>query len=161
MSCNAHSEAETTLRCGKCGKLICPKCMVQTPVGARCAECARVYRIPTYRVSRWYYLRGIAAGLCTAGLSAFIWSLIDHMVPFLYLDLILAGAVGYALAEIIGLATNRKRGAGLAIVGCICFAFAYAVKALFFGNIYLSALNILFALGALAIGSITAINRLK
>ena len=32
--CSYHPEVETGLACGKCGTYICPRCMVQTPVGA-------------------------------------------------------------------------------------------------------------------------------
>jgi len=61
MKCATHPQVETNLRCGKCGKLICPKCMIQTPVGARCLDCARLYKLPTYQVSTKYYLRAILA----------------------------------------------------------------------------------------------------
>ena len=57
MKCGNHTEAETSLKCGKCGKLICPKCMVQTPVGSRCKDCARLnlgYLYPaSVRVDEW------------------------------------------------------------------------------------------------------------
>ena len=32
------------LRCGRCETPICPRCLVGTPVGARCPTCARVKR---------------------------------------------------------------------------------------------------------------------
>ena len=68
MRCATHPEVETNLRCGKCGKPICPRCMVQTPVGARCPDCARLYKLPTYRVSAMHYLKasGVALGLAIA-----------------------------------------------------------------------------------------------
>ena len=48
--CANHSSVETLLRCSKCGKPICTRCIVQTPVGARCRECANVQRLPIYQV---------------------------------------------------------------------------------------------------------------
>src|SRR5207248_9703096 len=39
-SCARHPSVETFLRCGRCGTPICPKCLVHTPVGARCPTCA-------------------------------------------------------------------------------------------------------------------------
>ncbi len=35
MKCATHPEVDTNLRCGKCGKPICLRCLVQTPVGDR------------------------------------------------------------------------------------------------------------------------------
>ncbi|MBL8128361.1 MAG: hypothetical protein JNM64_12030 [Chloroflexia bacterium] len=33
--CAEHQEVETRLRCSRCGKPICPRCAVRTPVGMR------------------------------------------------------------------------------------------------------------------------------
>jgi membrane associated rhomboid family serine protease len=37
--CYRHPQVETSLRCNRCNKPICPKCAQRTPVGFRCAEC--------------------------------------------------------------------------------------------------------------------------
>lgn len=39
--CANHPAVETSLRCNKCEKYICPKCAVRTPIGYRCKECIR------------------------------------------------------------------------------------------------------------------------
>ena len=52
MKCAAHPDTETGLSCGRCDTPICPRCLVETPVGARCRKCANVRRLPTYSVSR-------------------------------------------------------------------------------------------------------------
>ncbi len=161
MTCATHSEAQTSLRCSKCGILICPKCMVQTPVGARCRNCARVRRIPTYNVPLLFYFRGLGAGLGAGALISFLWFVIDRFIPFFYLDLILAGAFGYAIGELISLAANRKRGRGLMIIGGACFALAYGIKVLFFEGLHPGAVSILFSLIALAIGVVFTVSRLR
>ena len=38
-TCARHPKVETNLRCASCGTPICPKCLVQTPVGMKCREC--------------------------------------------------------------------------------------------------------------------------
>jgi membrane associated rhomboid family serine protease len=38
-TCYRHSDRETGVRCQRCGRPICPECMVSTPVGVRCPEC--------------------------------------------------------------------------------------------------------------------------
>jgi Zn-dependent protease len=41
-NCNAHTEADAALRCGRCEAWICGKCMVASMVGTRCRKCAPV-----------------------------------------------------------------------------------------------------------------------
>jgi hypothetical protein len=128
MKCSLHPDVETNLRCGKCEKLICPRCMVQTPVGARCKECARVYKIPTYTVSKSYYLRAAFAAVGIALACGILWSFLYSLIPyFFFFNIFLGAVVGYACAEIIGLATNRKRGIGLTIVASGAVVLSYLV----------------------------------
>ena len=61
MYCANHPKVETYLRCGKCGKPICAKCRVSTPVGFRCYDCANLSVLPTYAVSGSYYLKAVLA----------------------------------------------------------------------------------------------------
>src|SRR3990170_8734083 len=102
MRCATHPSVETELSCGKCGKPICPQCLVHTPVGARCADCAAIRRLPTYDVPGILLLRGVGAGLGAALVAGAIWALLLG-VPFI--GFLLALAVGYAVGETISLAT--------------------------------------------------------
>ena len=79
MRCAIHPEVETNLSCGKCGQPICPKCMVQTPVGARCPNCAKLYKLPTYRVSTGYYLRAIGTALGMAIVCGLVWEFLNYI----------------------------------------------------------------------------------
>lgn len=161
MKCATHPEVETNLRCGKCGKPICPKCKVQTPVGARCPDCAKLHKLPTYRVPAVYYLRaaGTALGMAIAG--GLVWGLIDGLVPFFYLNLVLAAAAGYAIGEVVGLSVNRKRGRGLAVIGGIAVFISYLVNVFSFGALPFGAFRIIFDLVAIGIGIYVAVNRLR
>src|SRR5215212_6046948 len=47
--CYRHPGRETNVSCSMCARPICPDCMVTTPVGMRCPECARD-RTPVRRV---------------------------------------------------------------------------------------------------------------
>ncbi len=165
MKCAAHPDVETNLRCGKCGKPICPKCMVQTPVGARCPECAQLYKLPTYRVSSQYYLRAIGTGLGMAIACGIVWGVVRGVVPFFFLNLVLAAGTGYAIGEVISLSVNRKRGTGLAIIAAIAVVISYLISifigAAFFRGIFLSLFNIIFALVALGVGIYVAVTRLR
>ncbi len=140
MQCAKHPDVETNLACGKCGKPICPKCLVQTPVGVRCPECANLKSLPTYQVSTPYYLRATGAGIGIALACGFVWLGI-YLVPlpfmFFFRFLIAAGA-GYAIGEVVSLAVNRKRGTGLAIVSGLSAALCFAIPNVFFTPVGLS-----------------------
>lgn len=40
MHCYRHPDRETSVACSNCERPICPGCMIPTPVGMRCPECA-------------------------------------------------------------------------------------------------------------------------
>ena len=121
--CATHPDVETGLACGRCGKYICPRCMIQTPVGARCGDCAKVTRQPTFDVRPFYYLRAALAGGVTAVIGGIVWGLLLNLsVPFL--PWLAALGVGYLVGEAISVASNRKRGTGLIVVAGGCMALA-------------------------------------
>ncbi len=160
MKCAAHPSVETNLTCGKCGKPICPKCMVQTPVGARCPECARLQRLPTFRVSTSYYLRAVGAGLGLGIAGGLIWGLIQSLFSFFYLNLLLAPALGYAISELLSRVVNRKRSTGLAVIAGAVMALAYLVSLSlrhWFPLVPLHLVVLGIDLVALALGTLTAI----
>ena len=161
MKCAAHPGVETNLRCGKCGKPICPRCMVETPVGARCPECARLYKLPTYRVSTAYYLRAAGTALGMAIVCGVIWGVVNLFLPFFFLNLLLGAGVGYAIGEVVGLAVNRKRGRGLAAVAGAGVAISYLVSILLFFSLPFGLFPILLALASVALGIFIAVTRLR
>ncbi|MFC2017219.1 B-box zinc finger protein [Chloroflexota bacterium] len=168
MRCATHPGVETNLRCGKCGKPICPKCMVQTPVGTRCPDCAKLYRLPTFHVSTKHYLRAVGTGLGMAIVCGVVWGVVGRWTPF-NLNLLLAPGVGYAIGQVVGLSVNRKRGTGLAAVGGVAVAISYIVSLWFVGFlfgipfhwVFQLGLNIIIDLLALALGIFVAVTRLR
>ncbi len=165
MKCTYHPDVETNLRCGKCGKPICPKDLVQTPVGARCPDCARLSKLPTYQVSTSYYLRAAGTGLGVAVVCGIVWAVVVGFVSFFYLNLVLAAGAGYAIGEVISLSVNRKRGAGLAVIAGIAVVIGYLVSmmfgAVFVGGLSLHLFRIIFDLIAIALGVFIAVTRLR
>jgi hypothetical protein len=125
MKCARHPDIETDLRCGKCLAPICPKCMVQTPVGARCPKCAALKKLPVFEIPTIFYIRAIASGLATAAVVGAIWPFIPFGGFFLFF---IALVVGYAIGEAVSLATNRKRGPGLQIIAGISVFVSYTVR---------------------------------
>jgi hypothetical protein len=155
--CKRHPKTETNLFCGKCGDPICPKCLVQTPVGARCPSCARLSRVPTYRVSSLYYLRAAGAALGLALAGGFLWGFIRTFLFSGYFNFLIAAALGYGIGEGISLAVNRKSGTGLAIIGGFALIAAYLISIFTFGG---RAFN-LFDIVAVVLGIFVTVTRLR
>ncbi len=161
MRCATHPAIETNLSCGKCGKPICPKCLVQTPVGARCSDCARPTKVPTFSVSTPYYLRAIGAGLGTAIVCGIVWGVIGWIIPFFSFNLLLAPGAGYAIGEVISRSVNRKRGTILAIIAGIALVISYSITLILKGGFPSGLFNILYDLLSLALGIYVAVTRLR
>jgi hypothetical protein len=160
MKCARHPDVETDLRCGKCLQPICPKCMVQTPVGARCPKCAALRKLPVYEISTIFYMRAIAAGLATAAVVGAIWPFVPLGGFFLFF---IALVVGYIIGEAVSLAANRKRGPGLQIIAGVSVAVSYVVRSLIEAppQRFLHTFADVYGLIALVLGIIVAIGLLR
>ncbi|MBO9362620.1 MAG: hypothetical protein J7452_10500 [Thermoflexus sp.] len=62
--CACHPNVPTTLRCNRCGRPICVRCAVQTPVGYRCRECVASHQALFFNARPLDY--GIAAAVALA-----------------------------------------------------------------------------------------------
>lgn len=121
LRCARHPDTETVLRCGRCETPICPRCMVPTPVGARCPSCARV--------------RGRAASLlkpseiaraCVYGIGAgALGTILLVFVPFL--GLLGYAALGFLVGEVISIGVNRKRVRELGFVALACVVLGFEI----------------------------------
>jgi hypothetical protein len=131
--CARHPQVETALRCGRCDTPICPRCLVQGPVGARCPDCANLRRLPTVDVSPVYLARGLAAGLAAGVAVGAAWAYITGgRGVFGFFIIFIAMGIGWAVAEAVSWATNRKRStalAGCAICGVVVAYFVHNLVA--------------------------------
>jgi hypothetical protein len=161
MKCSYHPDVETNLSCGKCGKPICPKCLVQTPVGARCPDCAKTTKLPTFRLSTRHYLIASGTALGMALATGLVWGLLRGALPYIIANLIMAGGVGYAIGEVVGRAVNRKRGKWLALIGGAAVPLSYLSSIPF--NMMLNYDRVFQPLDilAIAIGIFVAVIRLR
>lgn len=130
--CATHRNVETGLACGRCGKFICPRCMIQTPVGSRCDDCARVRKSPVFDVSATQYLLAAVAAVGLGGLLGVVGAILRlEFGHFPFVTGILAAGIGYLLGEAVSRVTNRKRGLGLSLIAgagvVVAFAVAMAV----------------------------------
>jgi hypothetical protein len=126
--CARHPDVETYLRCGKCDTPICPRCLVQTPVGARCRDCANISRLPTFNVTPEYFARGMVAAGVSGAIVGVIWAVLTGGAGLgLFFAIFLGLGVGWAVSESVSRATNGKRGLGLQICAILGVAMAYLV----------------------------------
>jgi hypothetical protein len=160
--CAAHPDVETELACSRCGKPICPRCLVQTAVGARCRECARVTRLPTYELPSLYLLRGAGAALTVGGALGVAWSLLlPYRLAFLgLLGLLFAFVIGYCVGEAVSWATNRKRGLALQVMAGGGVIASYIVRNVLEG-VAVVPTNDYWGYVLVALGVIVAVQRLR
>jgi hypothetical protein len=161
--CATHPDIETGLRCGKCDKPICPKCLVHTPVGARCRDCAHIASLPTFQVNNRQLFISIAVGLVIAVVYGFLWGLLSYFLDFIILNLLLGAGAGYCISEGMSFVINRKRGTKLAVIAGIMVVIS-GVASIFtpLGIIYSSsAMFIILDILAVGIGIYVAVNRLR
>ena len=101
--CANHPHTETTLRCNRCDKPICPKCAKHTDIGYRCPECIRGQQ-KVYDTTEWYdYL----TSFIIASLLAFIGSRLVPIVGFF--TIFLAPIAGIVIAEAVRFIVRRRR----------------------------------------------------
>lgn len=125
--CARHPRVETVLRCGTCGTPICPRCLVQTPVGAKCPTCAKVSKLPTFNVTPVFFARAMTAALVAGIGIGLLWAFALGSTRF-GLFAIFAGIIlGTVMAEAVSLSANRKRGLGLQICAALGVILAYLV----------------------------------
>ena len=141
--CARHPNVETYLRCGRCDTPICPRCLIQTPVGARCRECANVTRLPTFNVTPVFFARGLGAAMAAGAVVGGIWAGLKGPFGFGFLFAILLGlAAGWAVSEAVSLATNRKRGLALQACAVAGVGLAFLIQELLSDNTFTFARNI-------------------
>ena len=135
--------------------------MVMTDVGARCPTCAPRRKLPQFEISPLFLVRGLAAALAAGAAAGAAWGLI---LPDGTLGLILAFflgvGLGYAVAEPVSLATNRKLGIPLQMAAALGAGVAYVIHNLIAGHDILPSRDTDGYI-ALVVAVIVAINRLR
>lgn len=110
VECASCPGRETGLRCGRCEKPICPRCLVMSPVGARCKDCSPMRRAPMYDVKAEHTLR--AAGVALAGGvgMGLVWGFIGAAFSVGFFLIMVGVGLGFAFTRMMDWATRGKRG---------------------------------------------------
>lgn len=89
--CAFHPGVETEVSCGECGRPICPRDMVDTPVGYKCPICAKPKRSQYIYVKPKQLAGGAALGLLAGvggGILLGVFSITFFLVSFLWGSLV-------------------------------------------------------------------------
>ncbi len=139
MYCVNHPNVETYLRCNRCGRPICAKCAVLTPVGYRCKDCMHTQQQVFYAGFRpIHYLIAAVVALPLALVAGWL-------IPSLgWYAIVLGPLSGVGIAEAVRWAIRRRRGQYTWLVVCGCIVVGALPKLL------LSLLSLLFLTGLVA-----------
>ena len=128
--CYRHPSRETAVSCSNCERPICTDCMVYTPVGIKCPDCARQPRTAMVRRRPDRAARAIAAAIGVGAAMGFGIVLLQGVG--LFFALILGWLIGIGMGEVVLAASGRYRAPAtgwIAMGGCV---WAYAVPYLIY-----------------------------
>ncbi|HRJ40861.1 MAG: DnaJ domain-containing protein [Caldilineaceae bacterium] len=140
--CANHPNTETLLRCNKCGKPICMKCAVQTPVGYRCTECVRQQQNVYFNALGSDNFIALGVGFLVSAIAAPLVGMLLSGFGFfgLIIAFIAGSGAGSLLAQIIRRAVGRRRGRRLpafALIGIISGVLVGSLALLLFTGFFL------------------------
>jgi hypothetical protein len=120
--CHYHPNTPTELRCNKCGKYICPKDAVRTPVGYRCKGCVKEQQD--------IYFTATPVDYVVAAVVSFVLSFIAALiVPALGFFAIFAAPIaGGIISEGVRLTNRKRRGRYIWMVTIACMIITAAMR---------------------------------
>lgn len=118
MRCANHPDTETQLRCSRCGKPICVRCVIQTPVGGRCKQCAGLRKPPMFQVGPLRFARAAMYGLVAALLGGLLWAQVGRG-PGMMVSALLLLLVGYLVGEGVSRGADRRVSRGLMVLAVV------------------------------------------
>lgn len=103
LHCAYHPNVETTLRCNKCGKPICAKCAILTPIGYRCKDCVRNQQ----KVFETARLQDYIITFILITILSYLGSIFVTFIGFF--TILLAPVAGTLFAEVTHRVTKHRR----------------------------------------------------
>jgi hypothetical protein len=117
--CAVHTDKEASLRCIRCDRYMCSQCVVQSPVGYICRECARRTEDKFFNAASSDPVVIFLVCAALTGIGAAIISATGFPIFFL---LIFGLPVGGFIGTVALRATQRRRGRNsqwIGVVGCL------------------------------------------
>lgn len=114
--CANHPAVETTLRCNRCEKPICPDCAVLTPTGYRCKECVKSQQKIFDTAETRDFILGFLVAAILSWLASLLFLLIS-VIGFFGFIIAMAAAptAGVIISEGVRMATRKHRSRALFI----------------------------------------------
>jgi len=116
-TCPRHPKVETVLRCASCNELICPRCLVHTPVGAKCPTCASSKGVAVFTPSPLHIALAGGTGLVLGAVAG--WGAEFSVGYFTFILAFIYG--GFAGGTILR-ASGRKRGLKMEVIAGVSLA---------------------------------------
>ena len=131
--CANHPTQETSLRCNRCEKPVCSKCIILTPTGYRCKQCVQGQK-KTFETARWI---DYPLAFFTAAILSFFGSWLASKLGFF--TIFIAPIAGTVIGEAVRLVVRRRRAkllyqlaAGGALAGSLPIILISLLSFLFF-----------------------------
>ena len=122
--CFYHPNTPTELRCNKCGKYICVKDAVRTPVGYRCKTCVKEQQDIFFTATPLDYVVAAIVASVLSMIAAFIMPALGFFAIFG------APIAGTVIAEGVFRATGKRRGRYIWIVVIACMIITACIRLL-------------------------------
>jgi len=128
-----HTCGDCLLKCIDCSAQICPKCLVQCPVGNRCRKCTNKFASHLLQIDIWVILRAFAGGF----LAGLLFTGLEGIIPLGgFFMLLIVYILGSVAGNLIFKISKRKLGGKVALTvtaGLLCGSFSASSA---WGNFY-------------------------
>lgn len=121
--CWNHPDRETAVHCSSCGKPLCPDCMVYSPVGVKCKECARLPRSARIGMRPGHYPQATLAALGSGTILGFAYYFLIGGLGFF--AFFIAFGIGWVVGEAVLRASRHYHGKETAILAVIGTVWAF------------------------------------
>ena len=121
-TCYKHKSQTTNLSCATCESSICIKCVIHTPTGIKCKNCANLKKIPTFEITPVYFIRGIISIMITLTLFTIgLYFLNSYIISGVFINLLAIIVLGFLIGQTLSFSVNYKRGKFLKLIAIISF----------------------------------------
>ncbi len=114
-----HTCGESRLSCAECNEPVCPKCMVECPVGNRCRKCAAKTESHVIKVTPWVGVRTFVA----AALAAYVFGFGASFLFGGYWSWLITYALGVLVGNLLHKVSGFKLGSiivSVVVSGILC-----------------------------------------